>query len=70
MQEVIRSEFKGRTIIMIAHRLHTLMDFDKVAVLDKGEIVEVGTPQELLSRGGAFARLYKADARKESPSRS
>ena len=67
MQEVIRSEFKGRTIIMIAHRLSTLLDFDRIAVLDAGSLVEVGTPDDLLAdEDSAFSRLYRAAGRKES----
>jgi ABC-type multidrug transport system fused ATPase/permease subunit len=65
MQEVIRSEFKDRTLIMIAHRLHTILDFDKIAVLDHGELVEYGNPQDLLANNeGAFHRLYEADKSK------
>lgn len=41
MQDLIRSEFRGRTIIMIAHRLSSLLDFDRVAVLDGGKLVEI-----------------------------
>lgn len=66
MQEVIRSEFKGRTIIMIAHRLSTLLDFDRIAVLDKGSLIEVGAPGDLLAdKDSAFSRLYRAARRKE-----
>lgn len=62
MQEVIRTEFSDRTIIMIAHRIDTLLDFDKVAVLDAGSLVEFGSPQELLGdEAGAFTRLYRAN---------
>ncbi|KAF4334279.1 multidrug resistance-associated [Fusarium beomiforme] len=62
MQEVIRTEFSDCTIIMIAHRIDTLLDFDKVAVLDKGSLVEFGTPQDLLKdEAGAFTRLYRAN---------
>ncbi|RSM15280.1 hypothetical protein CEP52_000842 [Fusarium oligoseptatum] len=62
IQEVIRSEFSDCTIIMIAHRIDTLLDFDKVAVLDKGTLVEFGAPTELLAdEAGAFTRLYRAD---------
>lgn len=61
MQKIIRDEFKGRTIIMIAHRLHTLMDFDTIVVLDQGAIVEVGSPEELLAKRGAFSKLYYAE---------
>ncbi|UPK94751.1 hypothetical protein LCI18_005686 [Fusarium solani-melongenae] len=65
IQEVIRSEFSDCTIIMIAHRLDTLLDFDKVAVLDKGALVEFGAPMELLAdEAGAFTRLYRADKSK------
>ncbi|KAF7558681.1 hypothetical protein G7046_g5481 [Stylonectria norvegica] len=66
IQEVIRSEFPDCTIIMIAHRLHTLLDFDKIAVLDRGSLVEFGSPEELLAdEAGAFARLFRADGRKK-----
>ncbi|KAJ4024229.1 hypothetical protein NW766_000461 [Fusarium irregulare] len=62
MQEVIRTEFSHCTIIMIAHRIDTLLDFDKVAVLDRGSLVEFGAPDELLrDEGGAFTRLYRAN---------
>lgn len=47
---------------MIAHRIDTLLDFDKVAVLDAGSLVEFGSPQELLGdEAGAFTRLYRAN---------
>ncbi|WXC66418.1 hypothetical protein SNK03_012197 [Fusarium graminearum] len=62
MQEVIRTEFSDCTIIMIAHRIDTLLDFDKVAVLDRGSLVEFGAPQELLADvGGDFTKLYRAN---------
>jgi len=58
IQELIRSEFRDYTIIMITHRLSTLHGFDKVAVLDGGNLVEFGRPDELLEdRSGYFARL-------------
>ncbi|KAF5007801.1 hypothetical protein FDECE_5884 [Fusarium decemcellulare] len=67
IQEVIRSEFTDCTIIMIAHRIDTLLDFDKVAVLDRGSLVEFGAPQELLAdEAGAFTRLYRADKSKKA----
>lgn len=62
MQEVIRTEFSDCTIIMIAHRIDTLLDFDKVAVLDRGSLVEFGAPQELLADvSGDFTKLYRAN---------
>lgn len=64
MQQLIRSEFQDYTIIMIAHRLSSLVDFDRVAVLDRGRLVEFGCPAELLSEGsGHFARLYGKSVR-------
>ncbi|KPM44027.1 ABC transporter C family member 12 [Neonectria ditissima] len=67
IQEVIRSEFSDCTIIMIAHRLDTLLDFEKIAVLDRGSLVEFGAPRELLAdEASAFARLYCADKSKKS----
>ncbi|RYP53067.1 hypothetical protein DL768_001844 [Monosporascus sp. mg162] len=59
MQEVIHTEFKNCTVIMIAHRLDSLVDFDVVAVMDKGALVEIGKPRELLAlKDSAFARMY------------
>ncbi|KAK3369714.1 putative ABC transporter [Lasiosphaeria ovina] len=58
IQSVIRAAFAGCVVIMVAHRMHTLLDFDRVAVVDSGRIIELGAPRELLAReGGAFARL-------------
>ncbi|PVH72311.1 P-loop containing nucleoside triphosphate hydrolase protein [Cadophora sp. DSE1049] len=63
MQKVIRSEFKNHTIIMIAHRLNSLLDFDRVAVLNKGNLVEFGEPSVLLEKdGSAFSKLYHASS--------
>ncbi|KAI1862215.1 uncharacterized protein JN550_010371 [Neoarthrinium moseri] len=59
MQGIIRSEFKDYTILMIAHRLSSLMDFDKVMVLDGGRLVELGRPTDLLKESNsAFAKMY------------
>jgi len=51
---------EGRTTIIIAHRLSTIKDCDRIVCFDNGQIVEVGTPQELLQRDGYFRRLYEA----------
>ncbi len=53
MQEVIRTEFRHCTVITIAHRLDSLLDFDTVAVLDKGQLCEVSSPRMLLSSAGS-----------------
>jgi ATP-binding cassette subfamily B protein len=58
IQEAISALVKGRTVIVIAHRLRTVMDADKIAVLDNGALVEEGSGEKLLASGGLFARLY------------
>ena len=59
MQQVICTHFKNRTIIAIAHKLDTVLDFDKIAFMDHGKVVEFDTPKALLSReGSAFKTLY------------
>ncbi|GJN69161.1 hypothetical protein PLICBS_003208 [Purpureocillium lilacinum] len=61
MQRVLREEFAGRTMIAIAHKLQTILDFDRVLLLDKGQIVETGNPQELLANDtSAFRALYES----------
>lgn len=57
VQSTIREYLKERTILTIAHRLETIMDSDKIIVLDNGEIVEFGTPKELMQNGGLFTEL-------------
>jgi ABC-type multidrug transport system fused ATPase/permease subunit len=50
IQETIRTEFKNRTILTIAHRIKTVMDSDKILVLEQGQVVEFDRPEELLKR--------------------
>ncbi|KAJ2332119.1 Transporter of the ATP-binding cassette (ABC), partial [Coemansia sp. RSA 2681] len=61
MQELIRSEFSDCTVLTIAHRLDTIMNSDRIIVMEKGEIAEIGSPQELVANGGMFAELVKAN---------
>lgn len=60
IQRTIRTEFKHKTIITIAHRLNTVIDSDKILVLDQGRVVEFDSPQNLLEKeGGHFWKLCK-----------
>ena len=52
------SELKGMTKIIIAHRISAVRKADKILVLDKGKIVEEGSHEELLSKGGLYKETY------------
>ena len=60
LQATLRSPlFSNRTIITVAHRINTILDSDRVVVLDKGEVVEFDSPQELIKKRGVFYGLVK-----------
>ena len=59
IQSAIEVLMKGRTAIVIAHRLSTIQGADKIIVLDKGEIKEMGTHQQLLELGGYYTELHQ-----------
>ncbi len=62
IQEALERLMKGKTSFVIAHRLSTIHNADKILVLDKGEIVETGTHQELMDRKGLYQYLYNLKA--------
>lgn len=62
VQEALKQLQKGRTTIVVAHRLSTIVDADWIVVLDQGRVVEQGGHASLLSKGGAYARLYGMQA--------
>ncbi len=59
IQRSLHTLMEGKTVIAIAHRLSTIAALDRLIVLDKGQIVEQGTHQQLLARGGLYARLWQ-----------
>ena len=64
IQKALDNLVQGRTTIAIAHRLSTLRKADRLVVMDRGEIVEIGPHDELMARQGAYWRLYEAQARR------
>lgn len=58
IQESIKSSFKKKTMVVIAHRLATIAHLDRVIVMDKGKIVEQGTHEELIRNNGIYARMW------------
>jgi ATP-binding cassette subfamily B protein len=67
VQAALQSALKGRTSIVIAHRLSTVRDADQILVLEKGQIVERGKHDELVARGGLYADLYNRQDLTGSP---
>ncbi|KAK7710055.1 hypothetical protein SLS63_013063 [Diaporthe eres] len=64
VQRVVREDFASYTVVSVAHRLETIVDFDRVVVLEKGCVAEEGCPRELLARPGSrFKELWDASRR-------
>lgn len=66
MQKIIRERFSSHTIIAVAHKLDSILDYDKVVLLDEGKVMEFDTPYDLLAQpSSAFHKLYYSSHRDE-----
>lgn len=71
VQKLLRSKFASHTVIVVAHKLDTVLDFDKVVVMNQGQLVEYGEPYKLLEREGSwFKSLYEDGSRNDGPEAS
>jgi subfamily B ATP-binding cassette protein MsbA len=59
VQEALQNLMRGRTTLVIAHRLSTVRNANRIVVLDAGEIVEIGSHTDLMQRNGSYSRLYR-----------
>ena len=66
VQEALSRLLAGKTVIVIAHRMRTVMSADRVVVLDNGCVVEQGSPAELIAADGLFARMVHLQAESSS----
>jgi ATP-binding cassette subfamily B protein len=66
IQSELKAVARGRSVIMIAHRLSTVVDADRIVVLEDGVIVEEGTHEALLARGGRYASMWQRQAMEEA----
>jgi ATP-binding cassette subfamily B protein len=62
IQHALEALVRGRTVLAVAHRLSTLVDFDRIVVLVNGQVVEDGSPAELRRAGGVFETLWRMQA--------
>ena len=65
IQDALKRVMAGRTSIVIAHRLSTILAADLILVMDRGQIVERGTHEQLLATGGLYSQLYETQFRGE-----
>ena len=58
IREALKNELAGTTVILIAHRVTTLMQADCIMVLDQGKVAEMGSHQELMEKNGIYRKIY------------
>jgi len=66
IQKVLKERFADTTVITIAHRLNTVVDYDQIIVMEKGKIIESGSPYELIQLNGSFADMVQHTGRNAS----
>ena len=59
MQAALARLMRGRTTLVIAHRLSTVREADRIAVMEAGRVVEIGRHEDLVASGGTYARLHR-----------
>ena len=66
VQQMLRSQFPNTTLLTIAHRLDTIIDYDVVIVMENGRVAEMGSPRDLLSSSGIFTDIRRHGGRVSS----
>ena len=66
IQETIKRKFSECTVVTVAHRLETVIDSDRIIVMDKGEVIEFDQPHKLLQKGGHFASMVEATGKERA----
>ncbi len=57
IQRTMQTAFQGKTLLCIAHRLRTIINYDRICVMDQGHVVELDTPRNLFEHGGIFREM-------------
>ena len=60
IQKAFSTMMRGRTSFIVAHRLSTIRDADRILVMNRGRVIEIGTHETLLSQDGFYAKLYNS----------